>query len=349
MRKKRLRLTLFSTANSGKLTLMAAATKPAKHRDPFRGFQELNSLALKFNVGSFRCELMHWGFLAHNFWRNYMHVHTFYEICYAFEGSGTFETNQTVYTIKPGEVFVAKPREEHEIISSKTNPLGIYFWAYTLVPPPAPAGQPVTHDDPLDRLLHAFIESRKWVSDKVPGMYRTIQLVSEEIGLRRPGYVTLLEGLVRKLIIDTARAVTDESLPSEMPLPKTDHPEERVIERATRYMRDNQGRTLAVRDVANQVAMSERHLNRLFHKHLQKSPLELLTEIRVESAQQLLLDKTLAIKDIAAQVGYPDVRYFTTVFRQATNVTPAVYRKQGGTSWTDPAHVGNRPGSKRGR
>ena len=329
---------------------MAAASKPTKHRDPLSGFFELNKLPLKFNVGSFRCEVMHWGFLAHEFWRNYMHVHTFYEICYAFDGAGTFETFGTVYNIKPGEVFVAKPREEHEIISSKTNPLGVYFWAYTLVPPPptaAPAAPSL--DDPLDRLLHAFIESRSWVSSNVPGMYKTIQLIAEEMRRRRPGYVTLVEGLVRKLVIDTARAVTDDSIQSEMPLPKTDHPEKQVIERATRYMRDNQGRNLAVRDVANQVALSERHLNRLFHKHLNKSPLELLTEIRVESAQQLLLDKSLAIKDIAAQVGYPDVRYFTTVFRQVANVTPAVYRAQGGTSWTDPAHAGNVPFRKRKR
>jgi AraC-like DNA-binding protein/quercetin dioxygenase-like cupin family protein len=322
------------------LPSMAARTrsrrKPAPPGPP-AGYHELNKLALKFNVGTFHCEILQWGFLANEFWRNFLHLHTFYEICYVFEGTGTFEMLGTVHTVKPGDVFVAKPGEEHEIISSKRNPLGIYFWSYTLVPPPVPPGS----DEPLDRLLHAFIASKTWVSPRVTGMHRTIQLIMEEMAHPRPGYVTLVEGLVRKLVVDTARAVTDESIASETPLPRTDHPERLIIERATRYMRDNLGRALAVSEVAGQVSLSERHLNRLFHKHVNKSPLEVLTEIRVESASQLLLDRTLAIKEIAARVGYPDVRYFTTVFRQATNVTPAAYRAGGGTRWVDPARTNN--------
>jgi AraC-like DNA-binding protein/mannose-6-phosphate isomerase-like protein (cupin superfamily) len=319
---------------------MAARTRRKKLSPPGppAGFHELNKLALKFNVGSFQCEILHWGHLAREFWRNFKHVHTYYEICYAYEGTGTFETIDKIHTINPGEVFVAKPSEGHEIIGSKTNPLGIYFWSYTLVPPPvAPRSE-----EPIDRLMHAFIDSTCWVSSRVPGMHRTLQLIFEEMAQRRPGYVTLVEGLVRKLVIDTARAVTDETIASESPLPRTENPERLIVERATRYMRDNFARALAVSEVAGQVSLSERHLNRLFHKHADKSPLELLTEIRVESASQLLLDKTLAIKDIAARVGYPDVRYFTTVFRQATHVTPAAYRARGGTRWVDPNRTDNR-------
>src|SRR6185312_8291590 len=106
---------------------MAARSRPPRSvpNVPPEGYSNLNKMGLKFNVGSFRCEIMSWGFLAYDFWRNYMHIHTFYEICYAFEGAGTFEMMGQLFHIKPGEVFVAKPREEHEIISSRKNPLGI--------------------------------------------------------------------------------------------------------------------------------------------------------------------------------------------------------------------------------
>lgn len=325
-------------------------SKRANKSGPPPGFPELNKLTLAFTLGSFRCEILHWGWLGQKFWRNYMHVHTFYEICYAFAGAGTFETFGEVYRIKPGEVFVAKPSEEHEIISSRGNPLGIFFWAYTLTPIQSAAAHPAPlRDDPIDRLLHAFIESKRWVSADAAGMHRTLQLIVEEMAARRPGYVSLIEGLARKLIIDTARAVVDAGILSEQPLPRTNHPEKQTIERALRYMRDNHGRGLAVSEVAGQVSLSERHLNRLFQKHLKHSPLDALTQIRIESASQLLLDRTLAIKDIAARVGYPDVRYFTTVFRQATQVTPAAYRRGDGTSWVDPMHVGNRSGRAKPR
>ncbi|MBA2479617.1 MAG: helix-turn-helix domain-containing protein, partial [Planctomycetes bacterium] len=57
---------------------------------------------------------------------------------------------------------------------------------------------------------------------------------------------------------------------------------------------------------------------------------------RVDSAAQLLLDPSLAIKDIAKRVGFPDVRYFTTVFRRATGIPPAAFREKGGTRFDDP-------------
>jgi YesN/AraC family two-component response regulator len=73
--------------------------------------------------------------------------------------------------------------------------------------------------------------------------------------------------------------------------------------------------------------------------------LDVLTAIRINAASQLLLDRNLAIKDIATRVGYPDVRYFTTVFRLTTGATPAVYRTKitPGTKWVDPEHTLNRP------
>ena len=335
--------------------------KRRKNSGPPPGYDRLRELPLAFSVGSFRCEMQYWGWLGEKWWRNYMHVHTFYEICYAFEGAGTFEMLGTTYQIKPGEVFVAKPREEHEIVSSRRNPLGIYFWAYTLVPPRTPAaartaiGSQRTEgtertegsegNDAIDRLLHAFIESRRWVSSDVAGMQRTLHLIVEEAAAGRPGYMSAIEGLARKLIVDTARAVVDCRLGSEQPLHRSDNPDALVVERATRYMRDNYARALAVSEVAGQVSLSERHLNRLFQKHLNKTPLDVLTTIRIEAASQLLLDRNLAIKDIAARTGYPDVRYFTTVFRQAMRVTPAVFRNKAaaGTSWVDPEHAHNRP------
>ncbi len=304
----------------------------------------LNNLAIKLALGSFRSEMLGWGYIdGARWWRNYMHVHTYFEVCYAFAGEGTFEMLGTVHKVKRGDVFVAKPREEHEIISSRRDPLGIYFWSYTLVPPGS-ADTRRAPDDPIDRLLHAFVESKAWVSARVPGMGRTLELLAEEASRAEPGYVNLIEGLTRKLLVDTARAVVEAKVAAEQPLPRADGPSKVPVAQAMRYMRDNHGRPLAIHEVAAQVCLSERHFTRQFKQQTGKSPLDFLTEVRMESAAQLLLDRSLAIKDVAAGAGYPDVRYFTTVFRKTTGVTPAAYRERGGTTWSNPAHENNNPG-----
>ena len=92
-------------------------------------------------------------------------------------------------------------------------------------------------------------------------------------------------------------------------------------------------RPIQIRDVAAQVHLSERHLSRLFQQVTGSSLLDYLTTLRVQAASQLLLDRTLAIKNIAREVGYPDVHYFTTLFRRRTGQTPAVFREAGGTQF----------------
>src|SRR5690242_2995258 len=203
---------------------------------PPPGYGKLNQLPLKFSVGSFGCEMLSWGYLAHKWWRNYMHIHTFYEICYCFEGTGTFEMLGKVYTIKAGEIFVAKPREEHEIISSRKKVLGIFFWSFTLVPP-VESARGEGPEEPIDRMLHDFIGSKCWVSKRTSGMHATLNLLCDEMNRAEPGYTGLIEGLTRKLVIDTARSVTDISLPAEQPLPRVNDPDQLVVERAVRYMR----------------------------------------------------------------------------------------------------------------
>lgn len=300
---------------------------------------ELRRLPLKLRIGSFVAEFLGWGFIDHGWWRNYLHLHTYYEICYVFRGQGAFRMLGTKHPVKKGDVFIAKPGEEHEIISGRKDPMGIYFWSYTLLPD---SGSHTDADEAIDRLLHAFVESRSWVSARAPGMERTLELLTEEIVRREPGYLGVVEGLTRKLILDTARAALEKPMPGEEAPSTTKDPQDAIIEQAMRYIRDNYSRDLSVANIAAQVNLSERHFSRLFRRKVGRSPLQSLTESRMDAAAQLLLDAGTPIKEVAQRAGYPDVRYFTTVFRRYHGITPARFRASGGTQFKAGPRAGKR-------
>lgn len=298
---------------------------------PRQRFTDLKQLTLSLQLGSFQSEILGWGFFEPRWWRNYLHTHSFFEICYAFAGQGLFRINEQDYALHKGQVFVAKPGETHEIISAEDDPLGIYFWSYTLTQRP---------DTPLatsgsDTLLNAFLNAQRPVSEHTPAMQRILELLTEEIVHREPGYMQSIEMLVAKLLLDTARAVVD--LPPEQPqaLPRAKSMEEATVQSMVRYLRDNYHRPLTIRDLAAQVHLSERHSSRLFHKIMGVSILDYLTALRLEIAAQLLLERRLSIKEVAQATGYPDVRYFTTLFRQQTGLTPATFRQRGGTRFVN--------------
>jgi len=294
---------------------------------PLHRFTELNLLRFSVPLGSYECNILSWGFFEPRWWRNYLHTHSFFEICYAFQGRGTFQMMGQEYAIGAGDLFVAKPAEPHEIISSHDAPLGIYFWSYTLVPACAH-----TENNGLNTLIQAFLTSRCWVSDRAPAMLRMLELLTEEVAAKAPGYVAAIEGLIVKLVLDTARAVTDLVVPAAPGL----HPcrsADVVVQSVVQYLRDNYNRPVSVRDVAAQVHLSERQTSRLFHAAMHVSIMEYLTALRLETAAQLLLDHRRSIKEVAEACGYANVQHFTTLFHRRIGLTPAVFRHQGGTAF----------------
>jgi AraC family L-rhamnose operon transcriptional activator RhaR len=295
----------------------------------YERLNDLSQLPLTVRLGSYRAEFMYWGVLGGKWWRNHLHTHSFFEICYAYSGRGTFGIFDESHTVGAGDLFIAKPGELHEIVSSRSHPLGICFWAYTLVPV---AGQQMSEaDHSIDALMHAFSATRRCVC---PGRTRTdaiLQLLAQEIADQLPGYTRAISGLAGKLLLDTARAATDGALQSEQ-LESLPHNEiEAMVQIASRYLRDNLSRRVSVRDVAAQVHLSERHISRLFNRVMGVSILDYLTRARLETASQLLLDREMSVKQVARAVGYPDAHYFSTLFGRKTGLTPGEFRTTGGT------------------
>ena len=311
-----------------------------------RRFTDLNQERFSLLLGSYRCEMLGWGYLGERWWRNYLHLHSFYEVCCAFGGTGTFRINGVDYQIQAGDVFVAKPTELHEIVSaeSTSTPLGIYFWSYSLRPNILQRTHQVdeeTHE--IDALLDAFSQSRCWVSRYASSSILSLcQLLTEEVITRAPGYRQTCEGLIAKLIIDTARSV----VPIEVPNPRitqashlqslTYTPTQQIFKQIEQYLRDNFARPITIRDVAAQVHLSERHISRLFQQATGKTIKDYVHVLRMDAAVHQLLNSAVAIKAIGEFVGLPDVQHFTTVFKRHTGLTPAAFRKQHGTRFADP-------------
>ncbi|MGH7214005.1 MAG: helix-turn-helix domain-containing protein [Tepidisphaeraceae bacterium] len=320
------------------------AVNPSAAPPPRDRFPDLRNVPLSIPLGSHVAEFLYWGQLGEKWWRNFLHVHSFFEICCAYDGAGKFRINGREHEVKAGDLFVAKPGEAHEIISSRRQPLGIYFWAYTLTrrghPASAPSSLamgPASSDssrwEEVDALLDAFAGSKRWVSARLPAVGRTCELLTDEVVRCEAGFVRVVEGLVTKLLLDTARAVVDPATAATIaPVdPPAASGSEEVVRRVRAYLRDNYARAISVRDAAAQVHLSERHVARLFRGQTGASILEHLTALRLEQARQLLVDRRRTIKEVAAACGYPDVHYFTTLFGRHVGLTPAAFRRHRGT------------------
>ncbi|REF36442.1 AraC family transcriptional regulator [Thermasporomyces composti] len=303
-----------------------------------RAIERLNAVRVAVEVGGHQAEFLSWGFYEPSPWRNYLHTHSFYEICYAYAGRGVFRTGAREYPVEAGAVFVARPGDVHEIVSSDDDPLGIHFWSYTLIPVRAAARSGSSDHDHGRALLAAFAEPAAPVLSRRSGQVPAIlELLCAEAANPGPGVGDVVRNLAGLLVVETARAVVDDQNLTPEPAPEAPTRDEQMVRTMVRYLRDNYDRPVRVRDVAAQVHVSERHASRLFRVFTGTTIHAFLVRLRLEIAAQRLLARAakagpVSIAEVARSCGYPDVRHFTTVFRRHWGVTPGAFRSGDGTA-----------------
>ena len=86
--------------------------------------------------------------------------------------------------------------------------------------------------------------------------------------------------------------------------------------------------SITLPQLAMQYNYSERHIIRLLKNHSGKNFSQLLTDIRMNRAIQLLKNPSVSISRIATQLGYSSKNYFIKVFQTTFSVDPQSYRKQ---------------------
>jgi len=97
---------------------------------------------------------------------------------------------------------------------------------------------------------------------------------------------------------------------------------------AVRYIREHACDPCTVEDVLRAVPVGRRWLERQFVAQLGKSPHDLISQERIETAKRLLVQQDLNILDIAGRCGYSSDTSFYSAFRKIVGKTPSVYRRE---------------------
>ena len=87
---------------------------------------------------------------------------------------------------------------------------------------------------------------------------------------------------------------------------------------------------ISISAIAQDLGISEGHLSHTFKKETDYTLLNYLTRYRVQKAMELLRDCRVKVYEVAAQVGYRDITYFSATFKKVTGVTPSEYQDTSG-------------------
>lgn len=92
---------------------------------------------------------------------------------------------------------------------------------------------------------------------------------------------------------------------------------------AIKIMQNNIETPLSPAQIANEIGVSCRQLERLFAKYLGTSPKSYCTKLRLEQARMLLQQTSMSILEVAVACGFRSTATFSKLYRRRFDVTPS--------------------------
>lgn len=156
--------------------------------------------------------------------------------------------------------------------------------------------------DKLTLLLRIFIEEFQDVDD-----------IQED----------MLRMLLKRLIILITRSAKKQFVADQFPEQKLD-----IIRQFNLLVEKNYKSEHSVKFYADQLHKSPKTLSNLFNLYNNGTPSEIIQQRIILEAKRLLLFTNSSAKEIAYELGYEDVAYFSSFFKRVTGLSPLVFKKQ---------------------
>jgi LacI family transcriptional regulator len=98
------------------------------------------------------------------------------------------------------------------------------------------------------------------------------------------------------------------------------------VSAALQIIHQNIGRPLRVKDIADELAVSRRFLERRFKSLMGRTVLDEIQQVRLDHAKRLLLETAHSVSTVADMSGFGTVAYFCHFFHDRTGMTPRRFR-----------------------
>ena len=270
---------------------------PSTYKQSFKQNYTDNVELSIFNCGLQSCERGYtWG----------PGVRDHYLIHYVVDGKGTYTVNNTVYELRAGDIFLAKPSQLITYSADKEEPWEYYWVGFNgacanklVLQLPFREDMPTHHCKNAERVKKALFN----------------------IFLSRgpePRNETLMVGYLYLFIAELMQEAMDLE-------PHASNSSSQYVINAIKYIQFNYSHDISIDDIAKAVGVSRSHLYRVFMSNVGQSPIDYLTSYRISEACFLLKNSQLSIAEIAVSVGFFDQFYFSRVFKKSKGVPPSKY------------------------
>lgn len=249
------------------------------------------------------------------------HYHPYYEFYYLLSGTRKVFINDTIYSVKKGDLIVIPKGELHRTtyIGGETHERIVMDFNDDFIEPLISKIGYDSFDKCFDNRQLSIPPNRREYVEELFG-----KIIREHNGVDSYSS-TILSLYVYELIMFVLRCHENSDHPCAVAEIGDD-----IISDAARYISSNFTHDLSLTQLADKYSMSPSYFSRKFKLCTGFGYKEYLITIRIIEACKLLLNTDLTITEIAEKCGFDDSNYFGDSFKKAKGISPREYRKANG-------------------
>lgn len=236
-----------------------------------------------------------------------LHFHSFYEIEFAIEGSGTQVINGNNYNIDKKTVFLYHINDYHEIHADQ--PLTLYNIAFNIN---------ILDEQIIETIFN--YESEIVIELTPHKLQQTISLmniINDISTSQRSNKFMIMEHLLNALLFTIIGSQKTNSTKKKSLL------KNEVLQ----YIHKNFARSPSLEEIASYSGYQKNYFCEIFKKKTGMTYVEYLTHYKINYSKKLLKMQNKSIKEISFECGFDSPSNFIREFRKKNNMTPKEYRK----------------------
>lgn len=249
------------------------------------------------------------------------HIHDFFEFHYILDGSVKTRVNEVERTYFPGQYYVMTPMSvhSHAYFKPPNNTCESFALRWKL----ERVGAEQTNPD-LDLV--------KFVLDKAPAipiddLDDSISNMLDHIIACAMDHCARIELLLKLSCLVVAVSNRYAALQETVkPLPAMPDSTQNILLASVAYIERHCNEPISASDVAAHIPISYSHLARLFSQYMKSSVNTYITRVKIDRASHLLMTTDMSVNEIAREIGYSSISYFSNTFKNTLGQSPKEYR-----------------------
>lgn len=276
----------------------------------FNSFHSINVFSLELDV-----------------WIYELHKHNFYELIFIEKGKGKHLLNEISFTYQTGDVFLLTPDDAHEFVIEEQTIFTYVKFTEQVFVEKLSHNKKTQWEESLKNVLtmNEFnIGSIITNQQDKENLFLILKILkSEFIGNKLFGEEAVLELFGSLMVIITRNLNENRNVRSRF-----SKDTEKLYNILT-YIRINalDNKKMDLANIASRFYMSPNYISVYIKKHTGIALQQHIMQLKIKTAEKLLLQNRFNINEIAVKLGFNDASHFNKIFKKYKAVTPSKFIK----------------------